>query len=83
MNSEFDLQQRFLLRHAELVREATNQRLADQLASSTPGARKRMAALLYALATRLDTSLPARQGSPTFGAATASGGRCDVAPGLF
>ena len=59
MNSEFDLEQLVRLRHAELVREAANRRLADQVLSSTAGARKRMAAILYALATRLDASLAA------------------------
>jgi hypothetical protein len=75
-----------MLRYTELVREAANQRLADQLAGTSPGVRKRLAAVLYALATRLDASLTAsreRQASATFGAAAARGGRCDVAPGLF
>ena len=35
MNYEFDLQQLVRLRHAELLREASNQRLADQVVSST------------------------------------------------
>jgi len=59
MQSEFDLQQLVQMRHAELLREASDQRLADQVVSSTAGVRKRMAAVLYALATRLDASLAA------------------------
>jgi hypothetical protein len=59
MNSDFDLQQLVRLRHAELLREASTQRLADQVVSRTGGARKWMAAVLYALATWLDVSLAA------------------------
>jgi hypothetical protein len=59
MRSEFDLQQLVRMRHADLLREAAEQRLADQVVSSTASTRKRMAALLYALATRLDASLAA------------------------
>jgi hypothetical protein len=59
MQSEFDLQQLIRMRHADLLREASDQRLADQVVSSTAGTRKRMAAILYALATRLDASLAA------------------------
>lgn len=78
MNSQFDLQQLVRLRHAELLREASNQRLADQVVSTTPGARKRIAAVLYSLATWLDASLAASaQRTPRFtlnGTSIARGG---------
>ena len=57
MNSEFDLQQLVRLRHADLLREASRQRLADEVVSTKAGVRKRIAAVLYALATWLDASL--------------------------
>jgi hypothetical protein len=52
MRSEFDLQQLVRMRYAELLREASDQRLADQVVSSTPSARTRLDASLAASAQR-------------------------------
>ena len=70
MLTPFDLDQRVVWHQEDLLREAEQERLAKQLRSrgSLPRVRARVAALLYALANRLE---PSREGS---GLRLASGG---------
>ena len=51
-----DMEIRAAVRHAELMQEAAMERLAAQAGGPRRSLRPRLAAVLYALAERLDTS---------------------------
>jgi hypothetical protein len=56
MFSPQDMEQRAAARHAELMHEAATERLSRQASGPRRSLRPRLAAVLYALADRLDKS---------------------------